>query len=75
MALTVLQGDYYGFDESRYRHIPRGYLTDDGAHFTRYDSLEVHNDDSSRMDVTLQFALHSDVVVQALTQELAAVRD
>ena len=35
VALTVLQSDYYIFDDSEFRHIPRGYLTDDVEHFTR----------------------------------------
>ena len=74
-GLTVLRADYYCFDDSQYRHIPRGYLTDDGVHFTFYDSLEVHRDDPTRLDVTAMFAWQSDALVQALTQELATVRD
>ena len=52
VCLIMLQDDYYYCDNSHFRHIPRGYITSDGAHFTRYDNLEVYDDDSSRMDVT-----------------------
>ena len=73
--LTVLRSDYYIFDDSRSRHIPHGYLTDDGAHFTRYDHLEVDPEEPTRLDVTAKFAWHSDAMAQALTQELATVQD
>ena len=39
VALTVLRSDYYAFADSEYHHIPRGYLTDDVQHFTRYGHL------------------------------------
>ena len=75
VCLTMLRADYYCFDDSCFRHIPRGYSPSDGAHFTLYDSLGVSDNDSSRLQRTAQFALHRDAIAQALTQELAAVRD
>ena len=74
VALTMLRGDYYGFNDSRFRHISRGYLTDDVAHFTLYDHLDVYERDPTRLDVTAKFAWHSDVMTQGLTQELATVK-
>ena len=67
VALTVLRGDYYGFDDSRFRHIPRGHLTDDVAHFNHYDNLEVYREDPTRLDVIAKFAWHSDAMAQSLT--------
>ena len=75
VSITVLRADYWGFDDSIYRHIPRGYITSDGAHFTLYDSLDVYERDSSRLHITAQFVRHSDAVAQTLTQELASVRE
>ena len=74
MALTVLCSDYYAFDDSEFRHIPRGYFTDKVPHFTRYDHLDVYEEDPTRLDVTAKFAWHSDAMTQALTQELAIVK-
>ena len=74
MALTMLRGDYYGFNDSWFSHIPRGYLPDDVAHFTCYDSLEVYREDPTRLDVTAKFAWHSDAMTQDLTQELATMK-
>ena len=56
VALTVLRSDYYAFDDLEFRHIPRGYLTDDVPHFTRYDHLDVYEKDPTRMEVTTKFA-------------------
>ena len=75
VCFTMLQDDYYCFDDSSFCHIPLGYTPATAAHFTRYDGLEVYNNDRSRLPRTAQFALHRDVVAQALTQELATVRD
>ena len=35
----------------------------------------MHREDPTTLDVTARFAWHSDALVQALTQELATVKD
>ena len=75
VCLTMLRADYWAFDDSCFRHIPRGYITCEGKHFTMYDNLEVSEKDSSRLGYTSHFGLHQDAVAQALTQELTAVRE
>ena len=74
VALTVLRNDYYAFNDSPYRYIPRGYLTEDVPHFTGYDNLGMLDEDSTKMEVTAKFACHSDMMTQALTQELATTK-
>ena len=75
VCLTILRADYWAFDDSCFRHIPRGYITCEGKHFTMYDNLEVSEKDSSRLGYTSRFGLHQDAVAQALMQELTAVRE
>ena len=72
-CLTVLRSEYYCFNNSPYRYVPCGAITDRGVHFSVYTSA--NNERNASLMATAQFAHNRDSAAEALAQELYTVRD